>query len=114
MRQASEAGRYAERILDGVDDGGVPERVVLWIERKDDGIWAVGRAVNPQHRPSDEPKPDDYIFESYELEDALDHANSALEDDVSVLEEDGRAERVQPFTKKEILPKLERWFFRGE
>ena len=113
MRQTSRAGRYAERVLDGFDDDGDVERVVLWVERKEDGVWGVGRAVNPQYRPSDEPRPDDYIFESYELDDALEHANTALEDDVAVLEEEGVADSVLPFTRKEILPKLERWFFRG-
>jgi hypothetical protein len=113
MKQAG-AGRYAERVLDGVDDGGAPERIVLWIERKDGGIWAVGRAVNPQHRSSDVPRADDYLFEGYELEDALEAANGALEDDVSVFEEDGGAGRVAPFTRKEIVPHLERLFFRGE
>jgi hypothetical protein len=114
MRRTQASARYAERVLDSVDDGGVPERVVLWIERKDDGVWAVGRAVNPQHRPSDEPRPDDYLFEGYELEDALGAANAALEDDVRVFEQDGGAGRVAPFTRKEIVPRLERWFFRGE
>ena len=113
MRRPSKDVRYAERTLDGFDDGGSPERVVLWIERKEDGLWAVGRAVNPQHRPSDEPRPDDYVFESYELDDALEHGNTALEDDVSVLEEEGVTGRVSPFTRKEVLPALERWFFRG-
>lgn len=113
MRRTSTSGRYAERVLDGFDDNGAAERVVLWLERKEEGIWAVGRAVNPQHRRSDEPRPDDYIFESYELDDALERANSALEDDVAVLEEEGVSDRVPPFTRKEILPKLERWFFRG-
>jgi hypothetical protein len=47
----------------------------------------------------------------YELEDALDRANEALEDDVSVLEGDGRAADARPFTRKEVLPLLERWFF---
>ena len=113
MRRSSRAGRYAERVLDGFDDTGAPERVVLWIERKDGGIWAVGRAVNPQHRPSDEPRTDDYVFEGYELDETLEHANGALEDDVRVLEEDGSDGRVPPFTRKEVLPALERWFFRG-
>ena len=36
---------------------GVDERIEIWIERKEGGVWAVGRAVNPQHRPSDEPRP---------------------------------------------------------
>ena len=113
MRRSSKAGRYAERVLDGFDDAGVPERVVLWIERKEGGLWAVGRAVNPQHRPSDEPRKDDYLFEGYELDEALEQGNAALEDDVRVLEDDGSDGRVQPFTRKEVLPTLERWFFRG-
>jgi hypothetical protein len=112
MRQQDASARYAERVLDSVDDGGEPERIVLWIERKDGGVWAVGRAINPQHRESDEPRADDYLFEGFELDDALEAANSALEDDVSVLEQDGGAGRVPPFTRKEIVPRLERWFFR--
>ena len=35
------------------------------------------------------------------------------QDDVVVLEQDGGGGRVAPFTRKEIVPKLERWFFRG-
>ena len=113
MKRTSTVSRYAERVLDGVDDGGSPERIVVWIERMDDGRWAVGRAVNPQHRPSNEPRPDDYISESWELDDALGRANAALEDDARVLEADGVDRRVLPFTRKEIIPRLERWFFRG-
>jgi hypothetical protein len=113
MRRSSKAGRYAERVLDGFDDAGAPERVVLWVERKSGGLWAVGRAVNPQHRPSDEPRRDDYVFEGYELDEALEQANDTLEDDVHVLEQDGADGRVAPFTRKEVLPALERWFFRG-
>jgi hypothetical protein len=114
MKQAGAPARYAERVLDSLDDGGAPERVVLWIERREGGVWAVGRAVNPQHRASQEPRADDYVFEGYELDDALEVANGALEDDVSVLEQDGAAGRVPPFTRKEIVPRLERLFFRGE
>jgi hypothetical protein len=84
---------------------------VIWVERKDGGVWAVGRAVNPQHRPSDEARRDDYLFEGYELVDALEAANGALEDDARVLEDDGSTERVKPFTRKEVLPVLERYFF---
>ena len=51
------------------------------------------------------------IFEGFELGDALDRANEALEDDVSVLEGDGLPADVRPFTRKEVLPLLERWFF---
>jgi hypothetical protein len=105
------AGRFAERVVEGFDDGGVPERIVIWIERKEGGVWAVGRAVNPQHRPSDEPRAGDYVFEGYELQDALDAANEALEDDVSVAEGDGDTRKQSPFKRSEILAPLERWFF---
>ena len=111
MRRTSKEGRFAERVVSGVDDLGVEERIVIWIERKPGGLWAVGRAVNPQHRPSDAPRPDDYLFEGYELEDALDRANEALEDDVRVSTDDGRPADAKPFVRSEILGPLERWFF---
>jgi hypothetical protein len=98
-------------VLTGVDDLGSEERIVIWIERKPGAVWAVGRAINPQHRSSDEPRRDDYVFEGYELEDALESANSTLEDDVSVLEQDGRSEKVKPFLRDELLKPLERYFF---
>ena len=85
--------------------------MVIWVERKPGALWAVGRAVNPQHRPSSEPRGDDYLFEGYELSDALEAANAALEDDVQVLEDDGAVGRIKPFTRKEVLPVLERFFF---
>jgi hypothetical protein len=111
MRRSSREGRYAERALAGVDDVGEEERIVLWIERRTGAVWVVGRAVNPQLRESDEPRAEDVIFEGFELDDALDRANEALEDDVSVLEADGLPVNAKPFTRKEILPLLERWFF---
>jgi len=111
MKQRSREGRYAERTLVGVDDVGDEERIAIWIERREGAVWVVGRAVNPQLRESDEPRPEDMIFEGYELEDALVHANEALEDDVSVLERDGLPADAKPFTRKEVLPLLERWFF---
>jgi hypothetical protein len=111
MRQSSREGRYAERTLVGVDDVGDEERIVIWIERRTGAVWAVGRVVNPQLRESDDPRPEDVVFEGYELGDALERANEALEDDVRVLEEDGRPADARPFTRKEVLPLLERWFF---
>ena len=52
------------------------------------------------------------MFEGYQLEDALEAANSALEDDVSVLEQDGvELGLVAPFKRSELLGPLERWFF---
>ena len=111
MRRRSSPGRFAERTLQGVDERGSPESIIIWIERKPGAVWAVGRAVNPQLRPSDEPRREDYLFEGYELEDALDAANEVLEDDVRVLEQDGRTAEAKPFVRTELLGPLERWFF---
>ena len=97
--------------MEGVDDVGVSERVVIWIERKPGALWAVGRAINPQHRPSEESRTDHYVFEGYELEDALERANGALEDDVRVSSDDGQPADAKPFVRSEILGPLERWFF---
>jgi hypothetical protein len=113
MGQALPSERYAERVLDGLDDSGAPERIVLWIERRAGGLWVVGRVVDPEHRPDGDPHSVDEIFEGYELDDALEHANEALEDEVRVLEEEGLEVRVGPFTRQEILPKLEHWFLHG-
>lgn len=110
MRKPS-AARFAEREVQGVDDRGEAERVVIWIERLPGALWAVGRAVNPQYRRSDEARRDDYIFEGYELSDALEAANGALEDDTRVSEQDGNDEKVKPFVREELLRPLERWFF---
>ena len=67
--------------------------------------------IDPDHRRSAEPRSDDYVFEGYELDDALERANDVLEDDVTVLERDGRSAKVLPFTRDELLKPLERWFF---
>src|SRR5919204_1112149 len=111
MRRRATSGRFAERTISGVDDSGAEERIVIWIERKEGALWAVGRAVNPQHRSSAEPRRDDYVFEGYELDDALEHANGVLRDDARVSEQDGRLEDVAPFVREEVLQPLERWFF---
>jgi hypothetical protein len=111
VRRKSTEGRFAERVVRGVDDAGAEETIMIWIERKQGALWAVGRAVNPQHRSSDEPRRDDYLFEGYELEDALEAANEALEDDLSVSERDGQPAHLKPFTRGELLKPLERWFF---
>jgi hypothetical protein len=105
------AVRFAEREVHGVDDRGEAERIVIWIERLPGAVWAVGRAVNPQYRPSESPRPDDYVFQGYELGDALTAANDTLEDDARVSEQDGQAEKIRPFVRDELLRPLERWFF---
>jgi hypothetical protein len=111
VRKADTSARFAERVLKGVGDDGAEERIVLWIERRPGALWSVGRVVNPQHRSSSAPRRDDYVFEGYELDDALDAANAALEDDVRVLEDEGFDDLVRPFTRNELLKPLERWFF---
>jgi hypothetical protein len=103
--------RFAERVLHGVGEDGSRDEIVIWIERRAGAVWAVGRAINPRHRPTSKPRPDDYVFDGYELEDALEAANAALEDDVVVLERDGRNDRILPFKRDELLKPLERWFF---
>src|SRR4029450_8160647 len=102
MRRTTKAGRFAERALTGVDDTGNEERIVIWIERKTGAVWAVGRSVNPQLRSSDEPRRDEYIFEGYELDDALEHANDVLEDGVSGIEQDGRSVDMKPYVRREV------------
>lgn len=110
MRKPSSA-RFAEREVHGVDDAGQPERIVIWIERLPGAMWAVGRAVNPQYRATDEARKHDYVFEGHELSDALVAANETLEDDARVSEQDGRDEKIRPFVREELLRPLERWFF---
>ena len=111
MKRTDSSARFAERVLKGVDDGGAEEQVVIWVERRAGAVWAVGRTINANHRSTDVPRSDDYLFEGYELDDALAAANEALEDDVRVLEEDGWTGHCKPFTRDEMLRPLERWFF---
>ena len=111
MKHSAGAGRFAERIVEGRDDGGSTERVLIWIERRPGALWAVGRQVNPQHRETDEPRDEDYVWQGYELDDCLEAANATLEDDAVVSEEDGGTERVKPFVRDELLAPLEKFFF---
>ena len=105
------AGRFAERIVEGLDDAGREERVVIWIERRPGALWTVGRAVNPHLRSSAESRQEDYVWQGYELEDALECANATLEDDCVVSEADGADARTRPFRREELLVALERLFF---
>jgi hypothetical protein len=112
MEPTVQSVRYAERVLEGLDDEGNAERVVFSIDRRNGGMWVVSRVVDAHVRSNGAPSPGDEIFSGYELDDALEHANDALEDDVRVLEEEGLDIHVTAFTRKEILPKLEKWFLR--
>jgi len=84
---------------------------MVWIERRPGAIWAVGRMVNPRHRAAPDPRADDYVWEGYELDDALEAANATLEDDCVVSEGDGSTAKVRPFRREELLEPLEKFFF---
>ena len=103
--------RFAERVLHGIGDDGSREEIVIWIERRPGAVWAVGRAIDLKNRATPKPRPDDYLFEGYELGDALEAANNALSDDLEISAADGVNEDVRPFREEELLKPLERWFF---
>ena len=110
MRRAS-PGVFAERIVQGVDDAGASERIVIWIERRPGAVWAVGRCVNPEFPSGRDERESDYVFQGYELDDALEQANGTLSDDLRVSADDGRDQPLEPFRREELLEPLERWFF---
>jgi hypothetical protein len=103
--------RFAERILHGIGEDGSREEIVIWIERQPGALWAVGRAIDPRNRSIPQPRSDDYVFEGYEMGDALEAANNALRDDLVVSAEEGLNEEVAEFRDEELLKPLERWFF---
>ena len=95
VKSPAGAGRFAERVVQGRDDGGSPERVLIWIERRAGALWAVGRQVNPQHRQTESPRDGGLRLGGHELDDCLDAANAALEDD-AVVSEERRRDREGP------------------
>jgi hypothetical protein len=103
--------RFAERVLHGIGEDGRREKIVIWIERRPGALWAVGRAIDPQNRSTPVPRADDYVFEGYEMGDALEAANNALRDDLTVSAEEGLNEPVDEFADEDLLKPLERWFF---
>ena len=103
--------RFAERVFHGVGEDGTRDQIVIWMERRPGAVWAVGRTINASHRTALRPRRDDYVFEGYELGDALAAANDALTDDRQISLRDGLNEDVDPFTEEELLRPLERWFF---
>ena len=64
-----------------------------------------------QHRESESPREVDYLWQGFELDDCLEAANAALEDDAVVSEEDGAPQTVKPFHREELLKPLEKFFF---
>jgi hypothetical protein len=107
----SGATRFAERVFHGIREDGGREEIVIWIERRPGALWAVGRAIDPSNRAVPEPKPEDYVFEGFEMNDALEAANGALEDDLGISAEEGIEEHIRPFVADDLLKPLERWFF---
>jgi hypothetical protein len=103
--------RFAARTLQGLGEDGSREEILIWIERRPGAVWAVGRAIDLGNRKIPQPRPDDYVFEGYEMGDALSAANSALTDDLEVSAGEGLAAAAVPFTEDELLKPLERWFF---
>lgn len=103
--------RFAERTLHGLGENGDRDTISIWIERRPGAVWAVGRAIDIDARRTPEPRADDYIFEGYELGDALEAANNALSDDLQISRGDGVNEDVALFDEEELLKPLERWFF---
>lgn len=103
--------RFAERVLHGVGEDGRREQILVWIERRPGALWAVGRAIDIGNRRTPRPRPDDFLFEGYEMGDALEAANNALRDDLEVSAGEGLSEQVALFEEDELLKPLERWFF---
>ncbi len=102
---------FAKRTVQGLGEDGATERITIWIERKPGAVWAVGRAVDLDQRMNGPIRADDYLFEGFEMGDALEAANEALAADLDVSREDGRIQDVRPFADSELLEPLERWFF---
>lgn len=103
---------YATRTIPmpAADEEGV-EYVLVWIERREDGSWAVGRASDLTQRDNTEPRPSDYVWDGFEIDDALDAANGALEDDLVASEHDGIRAEAQPFLRRDLENSLSDWFW---
>jgi hypothetical protein len=106
--------RFADRVVHGVADDGADEVITIWIERRAGAVWAVGRAVGLGERHDGAVRSDDYVFEGFEMGDALEAANQALNSDLDVSREDGLPQSVALFEERELLEPLERWFFGRE
>jgi hypothetical protein len=111
QRNGGDPARFAERRIEGVGDDGGTEIVSIWIERRPGALWAVGRAVGLLERSDGAVRSEDYVFEGYEMGDALEAANGALAADLDVCREEGRPQEVPEFGEQELLEPLERWFF---
>jgi hypothetical protein len=108
------ASWYATRTIPmpGHDERGV-ESILIWIEhRGDDGSWAVGRASDLTQREHAAPRDHDFVFTGFDIDDALDAANAALEDDLVASERDGIHDLdVSPFLRRDLESPLNEWFW---
>ena len=66
--------------------------------------------MNPQHRPSTSRAASDYVFEGYELDDALERRTRRSRTTRASRSRTAAA-AVKPFAREELLKPLERWFF---
>lgn len=102
---------YATRTVPMPDEDQI-ESVLIWIERRaEDGEWAVGRATDLAQRDFAEPRENDYVFNGFEIDDALQAANEALEDDLVASEDDGVDPNISPFLRRELQEPLNDWFW---
>jgi hypothetical protein len=106
------ASWYATRTIPmpGHDERAV-ESVLIWIEHREDGSWAVGRASDLTQREHANPRESDYVFSGFEIDDALEAANGALEDDVVASEQDGISVDAAPFLRRDLEDPLNEWFW---
>jgi hypothetical protein len=111
QRNGTSPARFAQREVLGIGDDGGREQVTIWIERRAGAVWAVGRAVGLAERADGAVRADDYVFDGYEMGDALAAANDALASDCDISREDGHPQDIDEFREQELLEPLERWFF---
>jgi hypothetical protein len=103
--------RFAERVVHAVGEDGTRDEIVIWIERRPGAVWSVGRAINPRNRAVPGPRADDFLFEGYEMGDALEAANNALASDSDASRVVAGGNAAAPFTEEDLRVPLERWFF---
>ena len=106
MRKISSDGRCAERTLEGFDDAGRAERIVIWLERQQGAVWAVGRAVNPQHRPSGEPRATTTSSRGTSWTTPSTARTERSPTTYTFSNGDGHVQDVPPFTRDELLKPL--------
>src|ERR1700704_828993 len=111
QRNGSGAARFAERRGQGGGDEGAEYHNPVRVQGRAGAVGAVGRAVDLDQRADGAVHADDYVFEGFEMGDALEAANEALQADLDVSRDEGRPPSVEPFEEGGLREPLERWFF---